>query len=470
LVRDRGTLDLRELLEPAISYARHGFVCLPKISSAIADVGDLFREHWPTSHELWLPDGSAPAPGSMMRNPVLADTFERILSEAGEGHREKQLNAALDAFYRGFVAEIIADHVSSQPAMDSSGRAHTGFLAADDFATWQPTYEEPVSLDYADHTVLKPGAWSQGPVFLQQLALLKGWDLGDLDPVSADFVHLVTECAKLAFADREAHYGDPEFTAIELDALLDEQYNAERRALVTAEADTSSTLRPGAPRGRSGFIPSRPESGESPVPGLGEPTFGEVRGDTCHVSVVDRWGNVVAATPSGGWLQSSPAIPPLGFALGTRAQMLWLDADHPNSLAPGKRPRTTLSPSMALKDGRPYLGFGTPGGDTQDQCSLIFFLRHVHHGLNLQEAIEAPTFVTDHFPSSFFPRTANPGGLTLENRFGEDVVENLRSRGHRVELADPWSIGRLCAVSRTPDGVIRAGANPRGAQTYAVGR
>jgi gamma-glutamyltranspeptidase/glutathione hydrolase len=193
-------------------------------------------------------------------------------------------------------------------------------------------------------------------------------------------------------------------------------------------------------------------------------------GDTCHVDVADRHGNLVSATPSGGWLQSSPAIPGLGLCLGTRAQMFWLTDGLPNSLAPGKRPRTTLTPSLALRDGEPYLAWGTPGGDGQDQWSLQFLLSHADFGLNLQEAIEAPAFTSTHFPSSFYPRVAEPGRLTIEERIGAEAIDDLRARGHDVVVNEPWSIGRLSAVSRDRDGVLRAGANPRGMQGYAVGR
>jgi gamma-glutamyltranspeptidase/glutathione hydrolase len=222
----------------------------------------------------------------------------------------------------------------------------------------------------------------------------------------------------------------------------------------------------------------RPVSGASAA-GMGEPTLGvephvddrgATRGDTCHLDVVDAAGNMVSATPSGGWLQSSPVIPSLGFGLGTRAQMFWLESGLPNSLAPGKRPRTTLSPSFAWRDGEPYLAFGTPGGDQQDQWQLQFFLFHAVFGMNLQQAIDAATWHTTHFPSSFYPRTAEPRGVVAEQRLGAAALAELRRRGHLIAEADGWALGRLSAVSRSPDGFLRAGANPRGAQGYAAGR
>jgi gamma-glutamyltranspeptidase/glutathione hydrolase len=192
-------------------------------------------------------------------------------------------------------------------------------------------------------------------------------------------------------------------------------------------------------------------------------------GDTVNVNVIDRHGNFVSAMPSGGWLQSSPVMPELGFCLGTRAQMFWLEEGLPSSLAPGKRPRTTLTPGLAFRDGKPFLAFGSPGGDGQDQWALQFFLHHVHHGMNLQQAIEAPAFVTDHPPSSFHPREAKLGHLAVEDRFGEATIEELRRRGHKVEVQDGWAIGRLQACSQE-GGLIRAAANPRTGHAYAVAR
>jgi gamma-glutamyltranspeptidase/glutathione hydrolase len=331
-------------------------------------------------------------------------------------------------------------------------------------------------------TVCKTGPWGQGPVFLQQLALLDGLGIERLSPGSAEFIHVVTEAAKLAFADREAWYGDPRQSAIPLAELLSPGYAQERRRLVGESA--SAELRPGSPGGAAPRLPdfARPD-GVSPRPGslvgAGEPTASAAGaglsapelgpGDTCHLDVADRFGNMVSATPSGGWLQSSPVIPGLGFCLGTRAQMFTLTPGLAAAIAPGRRPRTTLSPSLALRDGEPYLAFGTPGGDQQDQWSLAFFLNHVLYGMNLQEAIDAPAFHTDHFPSSFYPRGSLPGSLAIESRAGADVIAALRRRGHLVDVRPPWSLGRLSAVARS-GGFLYAAANPRGMQGYATGR
>jgi gamma-glutamyltranspeptidase/glutathione hydrolase len=289
----------------------------------------------------------------------------------------------------------------------------------------------------------------------------------------------VVESAKLAFADREAFYGDPDFVDVPMATLLSDAYNDPRRALIGDAA--SFELRPGRIAGYGGALPLRARGATADVAhagahgGLGEPTVARAdpalsgRGDTCHVDVIDRHGNMVAATPSGGWLQSSPVIAELGFCLGTRAQMFWLDESHPAGLAPGKRPRTTLSPSLALRGGEPYMAFGTPGGDQQDQWALHVFLRHVHFGMNLQAAIDAPTFHTEHAPSSFYPREARPGHLALEGRFPRVTPDGLRRRGHEVEVCDDWSLGRVCAAAR--DGaILKAAANPRQMQNYAIGR
>jgi gamma-glutamyltranspeptidase/glutathione hydrolase len=308
---------------------------------------------------------------------------------------------------------------------------------------------------------------------LQQLALLKGFDLDDLDPAGPEFIHLQVECAKLAYADRESFYGDPDFADIPIETLLSDRYNAERRNLVTAKA--SLDLQPGSVEGFGAAVKIQREEGPRASVGsfgAGEPTvgrLGEVRGDTVHFDIVDCAGNMVSATPSGGWLQSSPVIPELGFCLGTRAQMFWLDKAHPAALAPGKRPRTTLSPTLALRDGEPYLAWGSPGGDQQDQWTTQFFLRHVHADMNLQEAIDAPAWHSEHFPISFWPRTARPGVLVVESRVSEATIKDLRARGHEVEIGPAWSEGRLTAASRV--GLRRrAAANARGMQGYAAGR
>jgi len=471
MLRDYGTMTLAEVFEIAQGYAANGVPVHPGVTDTINGVADLFRDEWQSSAAIFMPGGAAPAPGTLFANKAIAETWTRLIreAEAGGKGRDEQIEAARKIWREGFVAEEIAAYAQGTEAMDTSGERHAGLLTQDDIAAWEATYEEPVAFDYHGYTVLKTGPWAQAPVFLQQLALLKGFDVGAMDPLGADFVHTVVECAKLAFADREAYYGDPNFTDVPVDGLLSPAYNDARRKLV--EGTASMELRPGSVDGRNVRMGVAAANAKA-APGAGEPTVakpGETRGDTCHIDVIDRWGNMVSATPSGGWLQSSPVVPALGFPMTSRAQMFWLEDGLPGSLAPRKRPRTTLTPTMVMRGDAPYMALGTPGGDQQDQWQLIAFLRHVHHGMNLQEMIDAPSFHSEHFPSSFYPRAAVPGRLVLESRFADATLQDLDRRGHLVEATDPWSEGRLSAVKQH-NGMIRAGANPRGMQGYAVGR
>ena len=474
LLRDYGTLRLRDVMEYAIGYAEHGYPIPADVSAVIGAVAGTFRAHWPTSAEVYLADG-VPAPGSRFANPALAAVYRRILAEAEQAgtDREAQIEAARRAFYEGFVAEAIADYLDTAEVMDVSGDRHRGLLTAGDLAGWRASTERPVTLDFRGLTVCKTGPWGQGPVFLQQLALLDGLGIEDMEPGSAEFVHTVVEVSKLAFADREAWYGDPRQSTVPLDALLSPEYSAARRKLVGEHA--SGDLRPGAPGGAQPRLPRfvTDAFGAVAAPGAGEPTMVAVAelgpGDTCHLDVADRFGNLVSATPSGGWLQSSPVIPGLGFCLGTRAQMFALTPGLASSLAPGRRPRTTLTPGLALRDGQPYLAFGTPGGDQQDQWALGFFLNHAVFGMNLQEAIDAPAFHTSHFPSSFWPRNSVPRSLSIEDRAGPRVIAGLTERGHLVDVQPAWSLGRMSAVARS-GGFLYAGATARGMLGYANGR
>ncbi|MEU3033214.1 MULTISPECIES: gamma-glutamyltransferase family protein [Streptomyces] len=503
LLRDHGTKPLADVLKYAIGYAEQGHAPVERVGGTVETVRELFETEWTSSAAVYLPDGEPPRPGRLFRNPALAATWKRLLAEvAGAGGREAEIDAAREVWRTGFVAEALLRQ-SARPTLDTSGRRHTGTLTAADLAAWSATWERPATYDWNGWTVCKAGPWSQGPVLLQQLALLPP----ELPPyASADYVHLLVEGCKLAMADREAWYGDA--ADVPLDALLSAPYNDGRRALIGEAA--SYELRPGGPGGRtprlsryalglasaeSGYEalgvgePTVAKSPLSPVPGEparpgragadGEPTVsgdGSTRGDTCHLDVVDRWGNMISATPSGGWLQSNPVVPELGFPLGTRLQMTWLDERLPNSLTPGRRPRTTLSPSLALREGVPVLAFGTPGGDQQDQWQTHFFLAvalrgPVRGGLDLQGAIDAPNWHNDSFPGSFFPRGMRPGALTVESRTDPAVVGELRRRGHDVLVGEAWSEGRLSAVARDPEtGLLSAAANPRGMQGYAAGR
>jgi len=437
LLREFGSWRLADVLAFAIDYAEHGFPVVDGLRTAIDRDADLLAT-WPASRDLYLP---TPARGSQLRNPRLAATYRRIVEESRGGSRTDELDRARERFYEGFVADELHRFCE----------AEGGLLTRDDLASWRATLEPVTSIDFRGVTVCKTGPWGSGPVALQQLALLDGFELAAMP--EEELVHVVTECAKLAFADRDALYGDAD---VPVEMLLSPDYNERRRAIVTDTA--SGEYEPGL-----GRLPTLVDA--EAMAGAGEPT----RGDTVHVDVVDRWGNMISATPSGGWLQSSPVVPALGWPLGTRAQMFWLEAGLPSSLRPGARPRTTLSPGLALRDGKPWLAWGTPGGDHQDQWALHVFLRHLERGLNLQEAIDAPEFGTDHLISSFYPRGFERRSLELEGRFGGDVIASLRERGHEVEVAPDWSLGRVTAV-QDAGGELRGAANARGMQGYAIGR
>ncbi|WP_425460970.1 gamma-glutamyltransferase family protein [Leekyejoonella antrihumi] len=481
LLRDRGSMSLGEVLAPAIAYANNGIPVVERVTTTIESVRNLFEQDWTTSAQQWLPDGRPPQPGSLMCNPAYARTLQRLVDEAhaSGGGRDARIDAARRAWSSGFVAEAI-DQFAMQSFRDSSGERHAGVITGNDMAAYHAGWESPATVDWHGVTVAKPPAWSQGPTLLQTLRLLDA--LGDpeaLDPDSAHGIHAIVECLKLAFADREAWYGDVD--DVPLATLLSPEYASARVHLVGEQA--SGQVQPGSPDGRAPRMAAHvmaqlrgqaTTASDHADPSLGEPTIdakGVTRGDTCHIDVVDRWGNMISAMPSGGWLQSSPLIPALGFPLGSRLQMLWLEEGLPTSLKPGRRPRTTLSPTMVLRDGLPTLACGSPGGDQQEQWQLQLLLRHLVKGQSLQEAIDAPAWHTASLPASFYPRKVSPASLIVEDRLPTDVQDQLEAKGHRLTVAGSWALGRLCVVTRDPEsGMLRAGANPRGMQGYACGR
>jgi gamma-glutamyltranspeptidase / glutathione hydrolase len=513
LLRDHGTRRLGDVLDYALAYAERGHPLLRETADTIHGARRLFVEDWTTSAALYLPGGAPPEAGALFRNPVLGQTYRRLLlaEAAAAGGREAGIDAARCAWREGFVAaeiDAFARRPFRHPDEDPTGgpggpdhqgdrgqygdpdqqgdrdRRYPGVISGADVAAFTASYEPTVAHPFRDVVVHKTQAWGQGPVMLQQFALLDGFDDTDIDPSTVDGVHRVVEVAKLAFADREAWYGDALDTP--LVALLSPEYTATRRALLGDAA--SMELRPGWPDGQPPRLPAilgshgarRGAAGAAGAAGApaghggtghgGTGHGGTGHGDTCHLDVVDRWGNMVSATPSGGWLQSSPVIPALGFPLGSRLQMCWLEQGLPASLVPGRRPRTTLSPTLVYRDGAAAIACGTPGGDQQDQWQVVMLLSHLVRGLPLQEAIEAPSWHSNATPSSFHPRDACPGELALEARFGEAVADGLRRRGHRVVITDGWSLGRLTAVSRDQrTGLLHAAADPR-AQGYAMGR
>ena len=492
VLRDHGTWSVADVLAPAIAYARDGFPLITRAVQAIYAVQDLFREQWTSSADTWLPDGRVPAPGTLFCLPGLAATYERVVREAqsrGPG-RTAEIDAAVDVWYRGFVATEIDRYYRTAEVRDTSGEKHGGLLRYDDMANWQAGVESPLTVDFGRYTLAKCGFWSQGPAFLQQIGMLRHAGLEQHAPHTAGFVHRIAEAAKLAMADRAAWYGEAPGAWREAQAgLLTDDYLRARWAEVGEQASTA--FQPGRPGGREPRMPDldvalRTRRSADVRFGIGEPTFAALPpvaewaerevfvGDTCHIDVIDRHGNMAAATPSGGWLSSSPTVPALGFAINTRLQMTWMDEGLPNTVTPGVLPCTTLSPSMALRDGRPYMAFGTPGGDQQDQWAPAFFLRHAVHGMNLQQAIDAPAWHVDHFPASFWPRQTTLNRLTVESRFDPAVIDSLRAAGHEVRVGEPWSESRMSACSQERDArgrlVLRAAANPRGMQGYAVGR
>ena len=459
-----GTKRLGEVLAPAIELAEGGFPMYDGLRESIASSAERFAKEWPSSAQTFLVKGRAPESGTIWRNRDWARTMKRLVAaEARFKKRKDGLRAAYDAFYRGPIAEAIVKFSRGTPVKDASGKAHAGLLTAEDFDTYRARVEEPVSIQYGDMKVYKCSSWTQGPVLLQSLALVEGYDLGDMGHNSADYIHTLTECMKLSFADREFYYGDPEFVKVPFKMLLSKKYAYERRELVDA-GRASMELRAGG----------RPAIKAVSVADVNAEFAGGARkrrghGDTTKFEVIDAAGNMVSTTPSGGWLPTSPVVPGLGFPLGTRGQMFSLVEGHPNSLEPGKRPRTTLTPSLAVTRAGASMAFGSPGGDAQDQWALQFFLNVVEFGMSLQEAVEAPTFWTDHFPSSFYPRMADPGSLNVEERIAPEVREELASRGHIVHVFDGWSGGNTLAASfDRKTGVLAAAATPRDEPAYAA--
>lgn len=443
-----GSLPLDVVLEPALSLAREGFPVHEGIlfmpGFGVSDNRQRFREEWAGSGQIYLrPDGSLPAVGERLVNAPLAALLETLSHAAHRaGSRQDGLRAARREFYQGDVAAAIDHYV----------RERNGFLARADLESFETFFEEPVSCTFGDTTVFKCGPWSQGPVFLQLLRLLEGFDLKAMGHNSPDYCHLWVEAAKLAYADREQYYADPRHEAVPIRELLDPDYAASRRKLIDWR------------RAEGGHRPGDPAAREALLPAHRVFRYERWGYGTVHVDVVDAKGNMVAATPSGGWISGNEAMPATGFPLTTRPQTFFLDPGHPNVLVPGKRPRTTLSPSLAFRGGRPWMVFGTMGGDQQDQWTSQFFLNRAVFGMGLQEAIEAPKITCDHIPGTFAPHDAHPLQVRLEGRVGSTVVEELCRRGHRATLDGDWTAGFICGIEHTEEGLLEAGADPRGAR------
>jgi gamma-glutamyltranspeptidase/glutathione hydrolase len=472
LARDFGTWTLRDLLEHAIGYAKSGVPVSAGLAKRIGGVADHFRAHWPTSAEVYLANG-LPRTGELLRNPALAALLERIVGEAESASRDRieQIEAARRVWRSGFVAEAAFRWLRDRRVRDVEGREAIALLAPEDWAGYTATVEEPASSRFADATVYKAGAWSQGPVLLETLALMAETGAASATLETGAYLHAFIEALKLALADREAWYGDPKFANVPLADLLSPAYARERRALIGERASTE--LRPGSPGGRAPRLPAHVTGAQ--VPSLAKAAARAAGllpagGDTAHIDVVDRDRNVVSATPSGGWIQSSPVIPELGFPLGTRAQMFWLEQGLPNSLAPGKRPRTTLTPTVVVADDGAVIGCGSPGGDGQDQWTAQLLVRLLARRSPIHEAVEAPTFNSLNMPISFWPRTRRPGVVQLEADWPEDVIAELRRRGHEVELVPARSQGWPCAVRASAQGMFSSAASARGRNCSAAVR
>jgi gamma-glutamyltranspeptidase/glutathione hydrolase len=449
-----GTMALQQVIQPAFRLAKEGFSIYPTLRASIQKYSHRFLKEWPTSAAIFMPGGKVPEVGELLKQSDLARTLVSLVDaeKSGGGDRVIGLGAARDLFYSGDIARTIVEFATTHASMDATGKPHVSLISLEDLAEYETRVEDTAKVDYAGLIIHKCGPWSQGPVFLQQLRLLEGYDLKSLGHNSANYIHVLTEASKLAFADRESFYGDPLFVDVPLERLLSKSYADSRRTLINMKKASLKLY-----AGDGSELPRRK-------------TRGRPEGDTTHLDTVDADGNMVSATPSGGWIWSSPVVEGLGFPLGTRGQMFSLKPSHPNCIAPRKRPRTTLSPTLVTSNDRPLTAFGTPGGDQQDQWTLQFFLNFIEFGMNLQAAIDAPTFHSSHFPSSFYPRDSRPGRLHLESRIPAQTARELRRRGHKVVMEDGWSNGRVTAVHYDwHTKVMSTAASSRYQTAYALG-
>jgi gamma-glutamyltranspeptidase / glutathione hydrolase len=451
-----GTKSFAEVVEPALTLARDGYPIQPSLADTLSRREALYRR-WPENAAIYLPAGRAPRAGEILRQADLAATLQRMVdAEAAARSRGRAdgIGAARDEFYRGETARRIAAFHAE----------HGGWLTAEDLAAFRVKLEEPVRTRYRELEVVGCGPWSQGPVLLQALNVLESIDLRALGHNSPSYVHTVTEALKLAFADREAWYGDPDFVAVPIDGLLSKAYAAARRALIDPRRAWPSMPPPGEFPGSP-----PPRAARSPAPAAAP--AGERSGaDTSYVCVIDPAGNAFSATPS-DVSYDTPIIPGTGLAVSSRGSQSWLDPAHPSGLAPGKRPRLTPNPALAFRGGQLELAFGTPGGDVQCQAMLQVLLNLVEFGMTPQQAVEAPRFATYSYPGSFAPHEDHPGLLCVEARIPEATRTALAELGHRVEAWPEWDpkAGSPCLSRRDPEtGVLQAAADPR-REAYALG-
>jgi gamma-glutamyltranspeptidase / glutathione hydrolase len=448
-----GTMSFGEVAAAAIRLARDGFPMYPLMAASLKRHEEAHRG-WPSSAAIFLPDGRVPEAGDIFRQTDLAGSLQYMADEeraAATRGREAGLDAARDAFYRGDIAKKIIAFMKEQG----------GLLSAEDLAAYHSPVGPPEHRLFGDLEVLTCGAWCQGPVLLQTLALLEGTDLAALGHNSADYVHQLAEALKLAFADREAYYGDPAMVEVPLATLISAEYAAERRKLIRPDRAWPEMPPPGALGSQAGR-----GFGHFPQP-AGEPN---PEPDTSYVCVADRHGNLFSATPSDG-SYGSPVVPGTGLIPSNRGSQSRPDPRHPAGVAPGKRPRLTPNPALAIKGGEHFMPFGTPGGDVQTQAMLQVLLNRFVFGQDMQSAIESPRFASYSYPSSFAPFEYYPGRLALEARISEPVIAELARRGHEIQRWPDWiwTAGAVCAIDVDKKrGVIEAGADPRRA-AYALG-
>lgn len=446
-LRDFGTKSFSEEIEPAIELA-DGMAIDETRSGAIARSRQFFNL-WPDSKKTFLPDGRVPLPGEIFHQPNLARTLRSMAAAekhalAAGASRAAAIDAVADYFYRGDIARRI----------DAFMKANGGLLRYEDMAAFKLQPEEPVSSDYHNYKVYKPGFWSQGPAMLEALNILEGYDLRSMGFNSAEYIHTVTEALKLAYADRDTYYGDPKFVKIPEEILLSKSYAAERRKEIGSKA--SMEFLPGKINGKRGKHPTEMDIARTKIDDA------LMASDTTCVDAIDKDGVVFSATPSGAWMPSVIAGD-TGIPLTERAQQFILVPGSPNELEGGKRPRVTLSPTIVTEQGKPFIAMSTPGGDNQEQSLIQLFFNVVEFGDNAQAAVEAPRFQTRHLVSSFDNHAWNIGDLLLDERIPSSVAEELAARGHKIGIRSRWASGAAPVLIRvTPDGVIEAGADPYG--------
>lgn len=444
-LKDFGTKSFAEVVQPARELA-DGMAIDEQRAGAIA-ASRRFFDRWPTSAHVFMPDGRVPHPGDVFRQPDLAKTLAAMVdaekkARAAGGSREAGIEAVRDYFYRGEIARKI----------DAFVKANGGLLRYEDMAAFHLEPEAPVSTSYRGYEVYKPGFWSQGPVMIEALNMLEGFDMRSLGANSVDYIHKSIEALKLAYADRDTYYGDPKFNSIPADVLLSKGYAAQRRQLIGDKA--SLEFRPGAINGKTGRHPSEAQSAHIKIDDV------LMAHDTTCVDAIDKDGIAISITPSGAWLPSVIAGD-TGIALTARAQSFLLIPGHPNELAGGKRPRVTLSPMLVTQNGKPYMTLSTPGGDNQEQSLLQLFLNNVEFGMNAEISVEAPRYQTRHLVSSFDNHAWNAGDLLLDERISSDVAAGLSALGHHVEIRSRWDSGAAPVMVRVlPNGVLEAGADP----------